>query len=46
MPTVILENVPPEVYERLRQRASACHHSVADEFMSLVRKALQTEPAT
>jgi hypothetical protein len=41
MPTVIVENVPPEVYERLQQRAAAGRRSLPDEMLHLVREALR-----
>ncbi len=40
MPTVIVENVPPEIYERLRQRAAADCRSLAEEMLHLLREAL------
>jgi hypothetical protein len=46
MPTVIVENVPPEVYERLQQRATADRRSLAEEMLHLVKEALrETAPA-
>jgi plasmid stability protein len=46
MPTVIVENMPPEVYERLQQRAAADRRSLPDEVLHLVKEALQqTTPA-
>lgn len=41
MPTVIVENVPPEVYERLQQRATAARRSLPEEMLHLVREALR-----
>jgi plasmid stability protein len=41
MPTVIVENVPPEVYERLQQRAAAERRSLPEEVLHLVREALR-----
>ncbi len=46
MPTVIVENVPPEVYERLQRRAAADRLSLPEVMLHLVREALrETAPA-
>jgi hypothetical protein len=41
MPTVIVENVPAEVYERLQQRATAAQRSLPEEMLHLVSEALR-----
>jgi hypothetical protein len=41
MPTVDLESVPPEVYERLQQLAAARHRSLPEETLDLVVQALR-----
>jgi hypothetical protein len=38
MPTVIVENVPPEIYERLQQRAAADRRSLPEVVLYLVLK--------
>lgn len=43
MPTVIVENIPTEVYERLRQRAEAEQRSVPEETLHLLDQALRQE---
>jgi len=45
MPTVVVENVPPEVYQRLQQRAAADRRSLPEEILHLVREALCVEAA-
>ena len=40
MPTLIVENVPPEIYECLKQRADAKRRSVPDEALHLLRHVL------
>jgi plasmid stability protein len=45
MPTVIVENVPPEVYERLQQRAAADRRSLPEEMLHLITEALGVEAA-
>lgn len=44
MPTLILENVPPDLYEQLQQRAEANNQSIAMEAVHLLRKLLPDEP--
>lgn len=41
MPTVIVENVPPEVYERLKQRATAERRSLPEEMLHVLTQALR-----
>ena len=43
MPTVIVQDVPVDVYERLRQRADDERRSVGDELLALAAQALQRE---
>jgi plasmid stability protein len=43
MPTVILDNVPPEVYQRLQRRAAARQRTVPEELLEVLRNALQQE---
>ena len=41
MPTIILEDVPIQVYERLQRRADAHRRSMPEELLSLLQHALQ-----
>ncbi len=41
MPTIILEDVPTDVYERLQQRAAHQQRSLREELLLLLRQALQ-----
>jgi plasmid stability protein len=43
MPTLIVENVPPEVYERLQQRAAARQRTLPQELLHLLQQALREE---
>ena len=43
MPTLIVENMPVEVYERLRQRAEAEQRSVPEETLHLLDQALRLD---
>ena len=43
MSNLIVENVPPEVYERLRRLAAARQRSVSEEVIHLLRTALPEE---
>lgn len=40
MPTLIVENVPAEVYERLKRRAATRHRSIPEETLDLLHQAL------
>jgi len=40
MPTLVVENVPPDVYDRLRQRAAARQRSAPEEALQLLQQAL------
>jgi plasmid stability protein len=41
MPTLIVENVPPEIYERLQERAAGQQRSLAEETLHLLQQALR-----
>jgi plasmid stability protein len=41
MPTLIVENVPVEVYERLQQRAATQHRSLPEEMLHLLERVLR-----
>ena len=43
MPTLIVENMPVEFYERLRQRAEADQRSVPEETLHLLDQVLRQE---
>ena len=43
MPALTVDNVPPEVYEQLRRRASARRRSVEDEALDLLRRGLRLD---
>jgi plasmid stability protein len=43
MPTLIVENVPPEVYERLQRRAAVGQRTLPQEMLHLLQKALDGE---
>jgi hypothetical protein len=40
MLTIVVENVPPEVYADLQRRAADRQHSVGDELLSLLQQVL------
>ena len=44
MSTLNLENVPPDVYERLQRRASASNRSVAEEAVRILEQLLPDPP--
>jgi plasmid stability protein len=41
MPTLIVENVPMEIYERLQERAAGQQRSLAEEALHLLQQALR-----
>lgn len=41
MPTLIVENVPMEIYERLQERAAGRHRSLPEEALHLLQQALR-----
>ena len=46
MSVVVLEDLSPEMYERLRQRAEARQRSLAQEALNLLSQVLYAESAT
>ena len=46
MPTIVLENVPAEVYERLERRAASRQRPLAEEAVLLLREALGKDSAS
>ncbi len=43
MPTLVVDNLPPAVFERLQRRAEAGRRSVRDEAVALLEQALGEE---
>jgi hypothetical protein len=43
MPTLIMENVPPDVYERLQHKAAAQQRTLPEETLYLLQQVLRTE---
>ncbi len=43
MPTLIVENVPPEVYERLQRRAAVERRTLPQETLHLLQQALRED---
>ena len=43
MPTLIVENVPAEVYERLKERAAADRRTLPEETLHLLKQALRAD---
>jgi plasmid stability protein len=43
MPTLIMENVPPDLYERLQQRATAHQRTLPEETLYLLQQVLRAE---
>lgn len=45
MPTLIVENVPAEIYERLQKRAADRQRSLPEETLHLLQRALRGDDA-
>ena len=43
MPALVVDNVPPEIYEQLRRRAEARRRSVQDEAIDLLQRGLRQD---
>ena len=43
MPTLVVENVPAEVYERLQKRAACSQRSLPEEALHVLEEALRRE---
>ena len=43
MPALLMDNVPPEIYELLQRRADARRRSVQDEAVDLLQRSLRRE---
>jgi plasmid stability protein len=43
MPAIVMDNVPPEIYDQLQRRASARRRSVQDEAIDLLLRGLRQE---
>lgn len=41
MPVLLMDNVPPEIYEQLRRRANARSRSLQDEAIDLLQRSLR-----
>lgn len=45
MPALVVDNIPPEIYEQLRRRAEARRRSLQDEALDLLQRSLRQEGA-
>jgi plasmid stability protein len=43
MPALLMDNIPPEIYELLQRRADARRRSVQDEAIDLLQRSLRRE---
>ena len=43
MPALVVDNIPPEIYEQLRRRADARRRSLQDEALDLLQQGLRRE---
>ena len=45
MPTITVKNIPPELYERLKQSAKANRRSINSEIIVCIERAMSTQQA-
>ena len=45
MPTITVKNIPPELYERLKQSAKANRRSINSEIIVCIERAMSTQKA-
>ena len=45
MPTITVKNIPPELYERLKQSAKANRRSINSEIIVCIERAMGTQQA-
>ncbi len=43
MPALLIKNIPPNLHERLRQRAAAHHRSMNREIISILERELELD---
>lgn len=44
MPTVTVKNIPPEIYEKLKQTAQSSHRSINSEIIACIERAVRSQP--
>lgn len=44
MPTIIVKNISPEIYARLKQAAQANHRSINSEVIASIERAVSSQP--
>ncbi len=43
MPTITVKNIPPEIYEKLKQSAASSHRSINSEIISCIERAVRSQ---
>jgi antitoxin FitA len=44
MPSISVKNIPPELYERLKQSAQANHRSINSEIIACIERSVSSQP--
>jgi hypothetical protein len=44
MPTITVNNIPPEIYTKLKQAAEVNHHSINSEIIACIEWAVRCQP--
>jgi len=44
MPTITVKNIPPEIYEKLKQSAAVSHRSINSEIIACIERAVRSQP--
>jgi len=43
MPTITVKNIPPEIYEKLKQSAEMSHRSINSEIIACIERAVRSQ---
>ena len=44
MPTITVKNIPPEIYEKLKQSAAMSHRSINSEIIACIERVVRSQP--
>jgi plasmid stability protein len=44
VPTITVKNIPPEIYEKLKQSAQSNHRSINREIITCIERAVRSQP--
>ena len=43
MPTITVKNIPPEIYQKLKQSANSSHRSINSEIIACIERAVRSQ---